>query len=338
MAIRLAVATAVCLFASLAPRGGLGQLTGAPGEPELQARIDRLILQLDDARFDQREAASSELEKIGAAASDDLTAAARHASAEVRWRATVILTRLRITPLTQLAADQRQFASQPDDELDLEEGMWLISRLLDSLDQKPGDKVEAARLLDEIANKVRERLGKDADPAKIDPSRAIDALLRTLVDDYDFHSNPQFSKDPINATLEGALKNRTAAPITLGHVAIAVARRLGLPIVGVPVSGYYLIKYDGARSPFGFSRGDIYISPGEEFKILSREERLEKYPGYDPDVMEAPDTSREVLQRMLRNLVSALAGRDDPLDLLRRQLAEEFHAALEAQSSENSAR
>jgi RNA polymerase sigma factor (sigma-70 family) len=63
--------------------------------PDLRGRIDELVRQLDDARFDARERAARELEAIGPDAAPALRrAAAESPSAEVRQRAGRLLARL----------------------------------------------------------------------------------------------------------------------------------------------------------------------------------------------------------------------------------------------------
>jgi regulator of sirC expression with transglutaminase-like and TPR domain len=331
MSLRAAIAAIlVCLSLAAA-----GELLGQAAPPqtnaeavEFAARIARLVAQLEDDRFDKREAASRELAQIGTAAQPALAVAARGGGAEARWRAAVLLEELRLAPLMKLRDELIAFAAQPDDTSSVEDGMWLLSRLL----HPPGDepeptKEDSTRRLDEMAAKVRERLGDDVDPARIDPRSAIGALRHVLVDECGFHGTTNFSNDPGASTLDGLLSNKTGTPIGLGHVMIAVARRLGITIVGVPVMGMYLIKYDGLQAPAGFSRTDVFISPIDSFKVLDREELVAL--DHDPDDMPAPGTSRTALVRMLGNLDSALARRAGPRDDLRRSLAQEFRTALE---------
>ena len=71
--------------------------------------IDRLIRQLDSDDFEQREAASRALARIGGPALDELKrAAAPPSSAEVRWRAAALVEHIE-NSLDQLLADYHRF-------------------------------------------------------------------------------------------------------------------------------------------------------------------------------------------------------------------------------------
>lgn len=286
--------------------------------PEESARISTLIQQLGSASFDEREAAAKELRQIGQSAVPQLTIALNHKSVEVRSRAAAILRQQIRVPLQ--AAIQK-FAAQPEEKLDLEEGMWLISRILNP----QADKVSLTRQLDDLAKAVRKKLG-DADPKSIDPQRAVTALREVLFDDEKFGGNFGDYSNPENSSLEKVLASRKGLPILVSHVVIAVARRLDVPIVGLPTSGRYIVKYDGQRAPAGFPKEDIVIDPFDNGKVLSREDRMERFPGADPDNLARPSTRREALIRMLNNLESHLFQRDET-DLA--YVAVEFRLALQ---------
>jgi regulator of sirC expression with transglutaminase-like and TPR domain len=121
-----------------------------------------------------------------------------------------------------------------------------------------------------------------------------------------FAGNTEDYSNPDNSSLEKVLATRKGLPITLSRIVVLVARRLDVPIVGVPASGRYIVKYDGSRAPVGFGKDDIYFHPFEGGKVLSREDRRMLFPSHDPDVMVPPDNNREALTRMLRNLTSHL--------------------------------
>lgn len=291
--------------------------------PEESERISKLIQQLGSALFDEREAAATELRQLGQSAFPQLKAALNHKSVEVRSRAAAILRPQIRVPLQ--AAIQK-FAEQPEEKLDLEEGMWLISRILNP----QVDKASLTRQLDDLAKAVRKKLG-DADPKSIDPKRAVTALREVLFDDEKFGGNYEDYSNPENSSLEKVLASRKGLPILVSHVVIAVARRLDIPIVGLPMSGRYIVKYDGQRTPAGFPKEDIVIDPFDNGKVLTREDRMELFPGADPDHLTKPATRREALIRMLNNLESHLFQRDEN-DLA--FLAVEFRVALQDHMTE----
>jgi hypothetical protein len=199
-----------------------------------------------------------------------------------------------IMVLLRLRQDLAEFV-QSGKELDVEQGMFLLSLILDEKVKKP----DLDRQLDEIATKVRERLRKDLDPTKAEPTKAVEALRHVLFTDLGFGPNDQDYTNANNCSLAKILETKKGRPIFVSHLMIAVARRLEIPIVGLPVSGMYIVKYDGSRAPTGFPKDDIYIHAYEKGRILSREDRQREYPGYDPDVMVPPGSSRETIERML---------------------------------------
>jgi hypothetical protein len=297
--MRLAVRTTLALLAvALGSHPAAAQHSDAAA---LAREIGTLIGQLDADRYDVREQASRKLGEIGIPALAALRQARQHSSTEVRRRATVIVEELTVgVQLRELIA----FCSQPDERLDLEQGMWLIARIIDPEVQRAPITAQ----LDDLAEKVRRRLGKDADPKAADPQAAVEALRQVLFVECRFDGNPNDYYNPDNSAVHKVLATRKGLPILLSHITIAVARRLKIPIVGVPVSPY-IVKYDGRQAPKGFAAEDIYFHPHEQGRVLSRADRAASFPGEDPDRMEPEGSRREILSRMLRNLITASENR-----------------------------
>ena len=288
---------------------------------ELIVEIRRHIARLDADRFADREAAMQQLWLIGPPAALLLEQAAQESNPEVRYRAETLLRSIHRGPL-RLAIEA--FAAQPDETLDVEQGMWLIARILDP--QVSRRKLD--QQLDDIAELVRKKLGEDIDSATIDPQRSVAALREVLFDDLKFAGNRDDYQNPDNSSLERVLATRKGLPILLAHVTVAVGKRLDLPIVGLPVSGMYTVKYDGWRAPKGFPKRDIFFHPYESGRVLSRDDRAKLFPSEDPEVLVPPGTSREVLIRMLSNLTSSLDHKPDQAEQL--QLAIEMLQQLRA--------
>lgn len=308
------------LIAALAGWGGLfAEDPVATPETTL-----RLIKELDAESYAVREEASRQLVEIGDGAIPAVEAAQKHESAEVRYRAIAILAQLKVGPVLKIRRQLAEFALGSKEELDVEQGMFLLSLILD----EKVKKADLNRKLDEIAAKVRERLGKDMDPAKAEPAKAVETLRHVLFTEMGFGPNDEDYQNANNCSLAKILETKKGRPIFVSHLMIAVARRLEIPIVGLPVSGMYIVKYDGARAPAGFPKEDIYLHPYEKGRILNREDRQRDYPGYDPDVMVPPGSSRETLERMVNNIENTLASRDEPNDSLRRDLVRELSSLL----------
>lgn len=263
------------------------------------AEIKQLVRELDSETFAIRERASHRLRQMDERIVPLLEEAATSASPEVRMRVAALLKLTRTDPL-------ELFCALPDAQLDDELGMFYISQILNPKLKKEDLK----QSLDQIAAKVREqlaaKLGKDFKPAQIEPQFAVATLRKVIFEDLKFRGNTEDYDNPDNCSLERVLATRKGLPITLSRLVVLVAKRVDIPIVGIPASGRYLVKYDGAQAPKGFPQDDIYFHPFEDGKLLSREDRLMRYPGYDPDVMVPPDNHREMLTRALRNLTSDL--------------------------------
>ncbi len=285
-------------------------LAGEPPTPGIEtekpsaAEIALLIEQLGAPQFAERETATRELLKLGATARDELVRAKHSESAEVRSRAAAILKLIDKPPSVD---DFKALASQPDEKLDLEQGLWIIARIVD-----PGVKRdELTKPLDALAAKVRERLGRDIVPKTADPKRVVAALRGVLFDDEKFTGNADDYGNPDNSSLARVLATRKGLPVTLSHVVVAVGERLEVPMVGVPTPGRYIVKYEGRRAPAGFPREDIFLNPFDDGKVLSRDDRAQMFPGLDPDDFPKPSSRRLVLVRMLSNLETHLFNRDE---------------------------
>jgi hypothetical protein len=288
--------------------------------PQLTTTIRRLVRELDADSFEDREAASRQLWLIGQRTIPLLEDALKDASPEVRFRAQALLKSIQRGPVKTAI---ETFCAQSDDTLDLEQGMWLMSRIVN-----PNVRQEdLSREYDAIAAQVREKLGKDVDPAKADPQVVVTALRAVIFDDLKFNTNKEDYDNPYNCVPDRVLATRKGRPVFVSHVVVAVAKRLNVPMVGLPVSGMYSVKYDGARAPKGFSKEDIVLYPHDRGRVLAREDRQKLFPSYDPDVLVPPGTSRAVLIRMLGNLTSVLDHQEDRAEEL--QLANEMLQRLQ---------
>lgn len=272
----------------------------SPSREEIVLLIERL----GAPEFGEREAAMKHLINLGAAAREELARAKSNESAEVRSRAAAILKLIDKPPSIE---ELKALATQPDEKLDLEQGMWLISRIVDS----GAKREELTKPLDALAAKVRERIGKDVTPKTADPKLVIAALRSVLFDDEKFAGNVDDYSNPDNSSLARVLATRKGLPIALSHVVVAVGERLEIPLVGVPTPGRYIVKYEGRRAPTGFPRDDIFLNPFEGGAILSRVDREQMFPGLDPDRLAETTSMRLVLIRMLNNLETHLFNRDE---------------------------
>lgn len=158
----------------------------------------------------------------------------------------------------------------------------------------------------------------------------VAALQHVLFVEEGFTGNVADRYHPDNSSLARVLATKKGLPVLLSHLTIAVARRLNVPLVGVPLAGTYIVKYDGARAPEGFAKEDIFLDPFEHGRILRAGGEIERaFPGQDA-ASEPPLDNRDTLARMLRNLTSSLGQRKDSEKLAQ---VEEFLQLLAASAS-----
>jgi uncharacterized membrane protein len=229
-------------------------------------KITKLIDQLGSVFFEEREAAAKELRSLGQQAIPLLQEARTHKSAEIRSRVAALLRQQALT----LGEAVQAFAKQRDEDLNLEEGMWLIARILNHDVQQ----ATLTRQLDQLADAVRKKLGK-IEPKSVAPDRMVTVLREVLFDQEKFGGNFDDYQNPANSSLEKVLETKQGLPILVSHVVIAVGRRLDLPIVGVPTAGRYIVKYDGKRAAPGLPTQDIFLDPFNNGKVLTRIDRME---------------------------------------------------------------
>ena len=152
------------------------------------------------------------------------------------------------------------------------------------------------RRIDEYAGRARPFI----DMAKT-PEGQIAGINAVLYDQEGFIGNAEEYYDPRNSLLNHVLDRKTGIPITLSILYASIARRLGVPIVGVGFPMHFLVKYiaDGA---------DLLVDPFNQGKILSPgdvEELLLKVYGAPVPLQETfvqPLPPRLILYRMLNNL------------------------------------
>lgn len=294
---------------------------GQPSSKRLSdEEVEQLIVQLGAPSFVDRESAANQLLKMGSAVRDNLMRARNSKSLEIRSRAASLLKQLENPPT---AEELNEYAQLPDEKLNLEHGMWLIARIVNHDSQK----TDMTKPLDELAEKVKLKLGKGNDPMTVDPQLAVHALREVLFDDFKLMGNTDDYENPENSSIIRVLATRKGLPITLSHVVVAVAERLEMPVVGVPTPGRYIVKYDGNRAPPGFPRNDIFLNPFDSGRILSRDDRAQLFPGLDPDDFPKPMDNRSILARMLMNLESHLFNREETD---RAYQALQFRRALES--------
>jgi regulator of sirC expression with transglutaminase-like and TPR domain len=153
--------------------------------------------------------------------------------------------------------------------------------------------------LDEMASVVRERIQDTTLP-----EHHIAELNRYLFQESGFTGNTENYYALGNNFLNAVLDNKTGIPITLGVVYIEVGRRAGLPLVGVNFPGHFLVKYQREHL-------NILLDVFKDGRFMSEDmlqaklkEMIGESVALEPSMM-AEASDREILARILRNLVRA---------------------------------
>ena len=180
---------------------------------------------------------------------------------------------------------------QSDDQIHLERAaLYLAQEAYPALD------VEAyLKTLETMAAVVQERSPQSY------PLKIVQTINRYLYDELGFVGNTVDYYDPCNSFLNEVIDRRTGIPITLSLVYLAIARRVGLPMVGINMPGHFLLR------PV-IEDAEICVDPFHQGEILflqDCQERLAQVYGQPvelkPAFLEAV-SNRQYLARMLTNL------------------------------------
>lgn len=167
------------------------------------------------------------------------------------------------------------------------------------------DEGRYLRALDELASGVHSGL-----PSGASPERKVGRLNSYLFHELGFRGNQTDYYDPRNSFLNEVLDRRIGIPLTLGIVYMEVGRRCGLRVDGVGFPGHFLCKVQ-------LDGGELVVDPFHRGQLLGLDEikrRLQAAVGgqvkLDARVLRAA-RPREILVRMLQNLRSVYAERND---------------------------
>ena len=174
---------------------------------------------------------------------------------------------------------------------DLEDGALLISRF----GFADVDAAVYRSWLDRVAGAVAADM-----PADAGIGESMRRLSNHVFQALGFAGNETRYYDADNSYLSRVIDTRRGIPVTLTVLMLLLARRLRLPLYGVGTPGHFLAGFkDGSTALF------IDCFRGGQLMTLSEVKRMLVRNGYDwrPELGK-PVGSREILARMLRNLIS----------------------------------
>jgi regulator of sirC expression with transglutaminase-like and TPR domain len=187
-----------------------------------------------------------------------------------------------------------QFRSWTEQGSDLEDGVFLLARFC----YPDLDVAKYKGALDQMAADIKPRI-----KSLKRSSEVVRTLNYHLFEHLGFHGNTVNYYEPDNSYLNRVIDQRVGIPISLSVVMLLMAKRLGLPLIGVGLPGHFLVRYEGVGQK---TDQHLYIDPFNQGQILTKEECTgfikEAGYGYREEYFRT-FTSLEILVRMMRNLI-----------------------------------
>jgi regulator of sirC expression with transglutaminase-like and TPR domain len=143
------------------------------------------------------------------------------------------------------------------------------------------------------------------------PTPTADGVARYLFGTLGFSGNRTAYYDWRNSCLDRVIATRVGIPISLSILMIEVARRVGVPLVGIGMPAHFLVRaadddetfYDPFHGPERLSRADA--------RQLFEQVTNGQTPWRDSYL--DPTPNRDIVIRMLNNLKGSFARQSDAL-------------------------
>jgi regulator of sirC expression with transglutaminase-like and TPR domain len=200
-------------------------------------------------------------------------------------------------------------ARQPDDAIDLAAGALAISRLF----QPDLAVADGLGELEALAAAARLRVPEDAELLE-----RVAELNAFLFDELGFSGNHEDFYDPRNCFLDQVLARRLGIPITLALVYVEVAGRIGVPAFGVGFPAHFLVRVGRGKTALMLDAyaGGVALPEDELDRRLADVYGEGMFTIRSNPSLLRPAGKREILVRMLRNLIGIYRGRADSAHLL----------------------
>jgi regulator of sirC expression with transglutaminase-like and TPR domain len=195
----------------------------------------------------------------------------------------------------------------PEEKNDLLQAALLVARL-------DNTELETEPYRQQVADMAREISARL--PARAGESAKLTALREYLFAENGFHGSRSDYYNRANSYLDRVLDDREGLPITLSILFMELAQRIGLDGVGgLPLPGHFMVAFKPKEG------ADQIIDVFNGGRILSRTEAQDRIvettgQGFqDTDYRRA--TKREIIVRMLRNLLAIAQRSESPAEVLR---------------------
>lgn len=164
--------------------------------------------------------------------------------------------------------------------------------------------------VDEMADELRSLV--PADPSE---SEKMETLHNFLFNELGYHGSRTNYHNASNSYLNEVIDDREGLPITLSLLYMELADRIDLTVDGVGLPGHFVVGVhlgeESSQLVDVFDRGTLMTLDDAKERVLS-------YTGrpWDDEYL-SPYTNRQIIVRMLRNLLSVANGEEAPESALR---------------------
>jgi serine protease Do len=191
---------------------------------------------------------------------------------------------------------------KPEAKIDLFKSALLVSRL-----DNPDLDIEPYRAeVADMAAEITKSISNETDPAK-----KLDYLITYLFRENGYHGSRSDYYNRANSYINEVIDDREGIPLTLSILFIELAQRLGIEgVSGAPVPGHFMVQFAPR------DKMPIYIDVFEGGRTGNREQATEwaqahsEVPIFEEHFRAA--TKKEMIVRMLRNLIGLASPADSP--------------------------
>ncbi len=190
--------------------------------------------------------------------------------------------------------------SKPEKDIDLMRASLLLA-------QHDNPEIDISYYLQEFERMVNE-LSKDPALRK-GTGQAVSRLNRYLFEDLGFHGSRHDYANKSNSYMSAVLDDREGLPITLGILYTELARRLSVSHVhGLPLPGRFMVGWK--EGPEGELQLIDVFNRGKALTLTEAAMEVSE-AGHIPEEALQPAKKRDIILRMLRNLMGTTMDEDE---------------------------
>ena len=198
------------------------------------------------------------------------------------------------------------YCSRQGEDLDLEEATLFLART-----RFPEINVDAySALFDAWAQEIGDRFAKSSSATNY-----LEVFNHYLFQELGFGGHENYGTDPESCYINTIVDRRRGNPIGLCAIYLFLARRTGLPVTGIALPGHFICRYQSAHF-------ETYVDCFRKGALLSKGDCVKYLLQTGQGILDgqlAPVSSRRILQRMCRNLVTTFGHLEQTEEATRAQ-------------------